>query len=488
MKKRILLLIFFLGMTGIALVLGLFRRFHSEHLVFNFSRQWGPIQTVPKTTDKTGMDSILLGGGGGENLVAMWTYFDYQNHYIGSGSVASSIIFTASFSPQSGSWSEPMLNETFEFSTKPQLAFDDSGNGILVYVKDRQMWVKHYDPKTGWGTPHSLSEGLEGRVLGDYPISGTVIWEPVQLRVAANGDAVLLWMQYMGTSFDTQPLNLQLYVASYSAEEGKWVGRQMLSKHTLDEKSVATIALNGQGQALIAWNEQDPQSGGEKISSVLCPKVKLPCQTLQSFDVNHPKGESAHGISILETRSGEFAVLWVSANRGRETSVLRYQTYNGDRWSEPEIASKEGEILPWTLQSQNSANGGMVSWVLSNNFQDKIFVMNSKPNGGLGKAQAIASFGRDDLKGIPSLRMDQEGNALIVWAQHTAFLETSILSMSYSPKSGWSEKPFDLSNSKVLDNDEATAVMMPQGKAAVLWIQGREGSQDIVSRSSNLSQ
>ena len=150
-----------------------------------------------------------------------------------------------------GNWTVPTnLDDHLSFAgthaSSPQVALNAAGNAVVVWVQydgnDSQVY-KAERQDSSLNTPTSLADHLS--------IAGTNASSP-QVALNAAGDAVMLWVQFDGSS------NLQVYKAEHHG--GSWTVPTNLDDHLSlagTDASDAQVALNTSGDAVVVWQQKD---------------------------------------------------------------------------------------------------------------------------------------------------------------------------------------------------------------------------------------
>ncbi len=149
---------------------------------------------------------------------------------------------------RNGSWTHPSgLNDNISLDGKdavaPQVAMDNSGNGIIVWQQSDgtniQIFMSEYR-NGSWKHPSDLTDNIS-------PDGKDAIWPNVAMD--NNGNAIITWIQSDGT-------NDQIFMSEY--RNGSWKHPSGLTDNISPDGGdtfYTDIAMDDTGNAIIVWHQ-----------------------------------------------------------------------------------------------------------------------------------------------------------------------------------------------------------------------------------------
>jgi hypothetical protein len=394
-----------------------------------------------------------------------------------------------------GAWSAPELIPAHELGTPAPThppVFDAKGDAVLVWTEARASFKEALTveylvrasvrPVGGtWQPPELLSRfGLNPTVASDADGDAIAVWEsPFGLQAAvrpAGGS-------WLATQTVATPGGEDPQVASNASGEALLVANRQAPGHSTGIQAVLRpstgpfspaqvisapdndfhprIAMNAHGDALVAWERDDPccsleaafhpARGGWSKPRVLAGRHGSPTDQQVAIDDR-----------------GDGVVVW-RASRGRKQSVESASLSANGRWTARHLA--EAPLITETVDVGMDARGdAMVVWcevpLKSSAFGrgSAIWARIRPARRGWTTAQKIR--GAD---GSPSLAVDARGNALVAWQDRG---EIKVAARPIGSR--WS-KPYTVSAPEhpAWAADGGLAALDARGDALVTW-QNRE--------------
>jgi len=169
------------------------------------------------------------------NAVAVWQQADGERFNIWSNR----------YTP-SGGWGEAeQIEDNTGNATRPEVAMDPSGNAIAVwqqYDGERDnIWSNRYTPGVGWGTQTPIENDNAGPATSP------------QVAVDANGNAIAVWQQYDGERDN-------IWSNRYTATTGGWSTAELIETEDGGEASEPQVAMDRSGNAVAVWSQFDGTS------------------------------------------------------------------------------------------------------------------------------------------------------------------------------------------------------------------------------------
>ena len=149
-------------------------------------------------------------------------------------------IWANRYVPGSG-WSNAELIKTDNSSTaiNPRVAVDTIGNAIAVWKHHNgteiSIWANRYVPGSGWGTAKPIETGTG--IVGDP-----------QIVIDTSGNAIAVWHQYDGATYN---IWANRYVAG-----SDWSTAELIE--SVSNRAVSPqISINKNGSAIAVWQQDD---------------------------------------------------------------------------------------------------------------------------------------------------------------------------------------------------------------------------------------
>src|SRR6266581_2239668 len=198
-------------------------------MVARFTTSWqAPVLVEARTNDITAAPSIAMDSL--NNVQVVWTQSD--------GTAVST--YTNRFSAASGTWGTATLLETGTAATSnAQVAFDQNGNGFVLWQTSADLLVRRYDRATNT---------FAAAVTLD---SSTAAITTPKLYVDASGNAIATWVQSDGTANS-------IWTSRYNAATNVWSPAVVVDDRTTIAADPAA-SINANGDAVVAWRQ--PSSG-----------------------------------------------------------------------------------------------------------------------------------------------------------------------------------------------------------------------------------
>jgi hypothetical protein len=188
---------------------------------------WGGAVIIDAGNYHTGVPQVAVDAGG--NAIVVWAQSDSVSVYD---------IYANRYDAVTGTWGGAvMINAGADSASRPQVALDASGNAIAVWRQDDgvsfDIYARRYDALTGtWG----------GAVIID---AGNDYASAPQVAVDASGNAIAVWMQEDGVSFN-------VYANRYDALTGTWEGVLIIDA-TTGKASTPNVSVDASGNAIAVW-------------------------------------------------------------------------------------------------------------------------------------------------------------------------------------------------------------------------------------------
>ena len=266
-------------------------------------------------------------------------------------------VIESAYQPAGGSWGAPVAVSSGGEAVVPQAAVDAQGDATVTWMaQDGSEWVVQsaYRPAGGsWEAPTELSQ--DGEEGGDPHIA-----------LDAHGDTMVAWDGHYGES--------EVVRAAYRPDGGSWQAPADVST-VGDEAQSLRVALDAQGDALIAWSSSTKEVGGYSIVQA----AYRPAGGSWEAPTNLSEGgENAFPSDVVFDQEGNAAVVWERSNGTNDIVQAAYRPPGG-KWQEPANLSEEGRdgtdaVLVLDAPGDSTAADGdaTVVWTSSDGGCDEI--------------------------------------------------------------------------------------------------------------------
>jgi hypothetical protein len=300
-----------------------------------------------------------------------------------------------------------------------------------------------------WSAPVDLSEGG----VSTY---GTVV------AVDPAGDAAAAWMLYTGSNYAVQ--------VSTRPAAGTWAPAVTLSPLGVSA-SEPSIAIDAQGDTVVAWQ----QYVGKDLIEVSTHGAGATSWS-GTTTVSNPLRESAEAQVAIDPQ-GEAVVAWVGQNAaGDEIVQASAEQGFGGEWGAPISLSAAGADAESASLGMDAAGEAIAVWKRPN-ATNHLIQESQRPAGGSWSAPVdISPAGQNALQ--PRLAVDAKGDAAVIWDHYTGVNVTQVTTRLAG--GSWSV-PHDLTPGGE-NTFDARIALDAQGDATALW--AAEATNEYVLRAS----
>jgi len=293
-------------------------------------------------------------------------------------------------------------------ASSPQVAMDNSGNGVVVWVQSDgtadSIWSNRYAPGTGWGTA-TLVETGEG--IASSP----------QVAMDNSGNATAVWVQSDGAD--------SIWANRYVPGTG-W-GTATLVETGAGQASSPQVAMDNSGNATAVWVQPDG-TADSVWSNRYAPGTGW--ETATFVETGEGKASSPQ---VAMNGGGNSVVVWVQPD-GTADSIWSNRYVPGTGWGTATLV-ETGEGKASSPQvAMNSGDNAVAVWVQPDGTADSIW--SSRYVSGTGWGTPTLLEAGPGNASSPQVAMDGGGNAVAVWVQSDGAF-SSIWSNRYTPSSGW---------------------------------------------------
>jgi hypothetical protein len=411
---------------------------------------WGTTEKI--TTDTTaGSDDPQVSLDSSGNAIAVWSQYN--------GSVND--IYSNRFDGNDWGTAEPIETGAGSASSRPQVAFDSSGNAIAVWRQNESggfsIWANRFDGND-WGIAELIETSAGG---AEFP----------QIAVSSNGNAIAVWQQEDSSG---DPVNIWANHFDVNRSGGPGWGTAELIETNDDDALEAQVGIDGNGHAIAVWRQSDGSGGNVKDiwtnrfdDNGWGDVEQIETGTGQARGPQVGVNSSGDAIAVWRQSDGGFVSVW--ANRFSGTSwgtaeLIETSTFNV---SDPQVSldSSGNAIAVWS-----QFNGSVVD-IYSNRFD-----VNRSGGAGWGTAELIET-GTGGSAVLPQIALNSSGNGIAVWFQSDGSDDNvkELWANRFDGTSWGTAALIEIDNS-ARDGKNAQVSVDSSGNAIAVWSQIFDGS------------
>lgn len=337
--------------------------------------------SILDTNDRDVVGLPQLAGNDAGQAIAVWIQ--------GAVAFADGDVLASRYEPGVG-WSSPALLETgSQRAQTPQVAMDEAGNAVVVWVQDdgvaNSIWANYYAAGSGWGT----AERIEIRDSGDATAPS--------VAMDSSGRAIAIWSQSSGT-------RTNLRANQYLPGSG-WGTDERIEDETGD---VATpqIAMNSAGNAVAVWVQHDGVT-----DSVWAARYTVGTGWNSGIRIEADDASADESPKVAIDPNGNALVVWFRASGGSQLWANRFDATDG--WgTAAALATGVGDAIRIKIAMDDSGNGFAV-WDKGTDLGVSVRRFASATATWLPTLQVDSGYAA-----APSVAVDPAGNAILMWHQH----------------------------------------------------------------------
>jgi hypothetical protein len=350
------------------------------------------------------------------------------------------------------SWSAPVaVSEPGATVYDAHLAVDAAGDAAAIWMRGNGGggYVAQVATRVAggaWSAPTTLS-GM------GVPAAETAI------AIDAKGDAVAVWEQYVGKE--------QVEVKTHAAGAPGWSGATTLSSPQR-EADDAQVAIDPQGQAIVAWLGDD--AAGHEI-------VQASAEQGFADEWGAPISLSAPGADAEEVKlgmdaAGDAFAVWRRPGSGN-VQIEGSERPAGGSWGSPSVLSPPGVNAIEPELAVDAEGDEAVIW--DHFTSTNIAQVTTRRAGGLWSTPHDLTGEAENVFG-QQVGLDAQGDVTAIWFETVG--EDTVRSATETAGTGIWSAPTDLAPANPAEPDPSLAVD-PAGDAVVTWNVGTTGHEAI---------
>jgi parallel beta-helix repeat protein len=311
-------------------------------------------------------------------------------------------VYWSRYSVASAVWSDAaqLPNQPAFAATVPQIAIDQDGNAIAVWVQsggagDRVYWSRYSVTAAVWSDAVQIPNQIAS--------TATV----PQIAIDQDGNAIAVWIQ-----------NLRPYWSKYTATSSVWTNAVLVQAASIT--APPRIDIDQDGNVIAVWSQSSRiyWSKYTATSSVWSTAVQIPNQPALTASVSQ----------IAIDPLGNAIAVWLAGNN------IYWSRYTAASavWSDTALLPNQTATAGATPQVAVDKNGNAIAvWRQSNRIWWSRYTANL---GWSNVAQVPAQLVQTAI--LPQVSVDTFGNAIVVWTQSDGS-RNQIYWSSYTSGTSW---------------------------------------------------
>jgi hypothetical protein len=331
---------------------------------------------------KTSQPHIVIADDG----VATAAWGDYPNPIVRG-------LVSRRYAQPDGWGAEEIIYDGGSTAGDPRLAVDGSGRVMAVFATGTGAWANYYEPGTGWGAA-AIIDNQPGAPLS------------VGVALTPDGDGWAIWSQA------PTALLYNVFGNAFGAGSG-WAGAEKVEQGTTASALAPRLALDAEGNAIFIWQ----QTAGLQYR-VWSNRWNASANAFTN-PIRIDAASTAYAPAVASDPNGNGTAVWIQSTQAGGTplqiAVSRYTPGLG--WSTPETLA-DGGVTNNPRVAMDSEGNAIVAYTRLAPLEDNVDAWAHTYSG--GEWSAAVRLGLDEFTGPafqPSLAMDANGNAMVVWRE-----------------------------------------------------------------------
>jgi hypothetical protein len=258
--------------------------------------------------------------------------------------------------------------------------------------------------------PHVMAWTHPADLNSHVSIAGTNTWLP-KVAMDNNGNAVMAWYQYDGSKN-------QIFMSEY--RNGAWSNPVSLADNISPDGQYAywpEVAMDNNGNAIIVWYQYNGSHYQVFKSEYRNGTWTHPASLADNIS---PDGQNTYGAKVVMSDSSDAIITWYQFS-GTHNQIYKSEYRNGV-WTHPanlaDHISLSGQIAGANHAAIDSSGNTIIVWHQRNGVNNQIFKSEYRNGVWTHPANVNDNISPDGAEaGYPNVAMDDNGNAIITWQQ-----------------------------------------------------------------------
>ncbi|MCI5071544.1 hypothetical protein MRY82_01200 [bacterium] len=372
-------------------------------------------------------------------------------------------------------WIHPSSDEDFvslqgQDAGSAEVATDASGNAIVAWKQNEgndRIMIGEYRNGT-WTWPTSIDDNIN---------PGTSDTDSPSIAMDDDGNAIVVWEQEEGSDYN-------IFISEY--RNGSWTHPADTNDYISPNSGSlydAEVAMDNNGNAIVAWIGYDGADDQVFISEYRNGSWTHPADADDNIS---PDGQDVYDMEVAMDDNGNAIIVWEQYN-GTDDQIFISEYRNGS-WTHPadlnDFISVTGEESDDPEIAMDNNGNAIIVWTQYIETPDVERVYMSEYRNGSWTHPAdeddyISVTSSDDTYD-PTVAMDNDGNAIIVWYQNDSSEDQQVFMSEY--RNGSWDHPSSLSDNISPDGEDVYDVQVAMdnnGNAIIAWDQ-YDGENDQI--------
>jgi len=346
----------------------------------------------------------------------------------------------------------PVSASSMYADKNPSVAVAPNGRAVVVFERDGQIYASCYDPSgPSWS--------------GAIPIGNAGVYQMPVVAVDGVGRFTAMWTQGVGSGFPSGA-----WYATTSTNCADWTGGQNALSQVF--ASQAALAVNGDGLAVAAWVE----SG--YVNARLRSSATSDWGAAQALQF----GNNVQLPAVAMGTVGAFAVWQQAGSASLDTIFFNWATPStGGGWKTVTPVPTDTSSRAYAPAIAVNGNNLIVTYLHQKSTTVELWARRWSGGSFEPAAEMVSSASSIDATVPPSVTLEDDGTATVVWAAPTGTLLQVQASRAAASSTTWSTVALE-SDNQAISGMGASQAPMPRvrgdgkGNVFVIWRKRGTGS------------
>ena len=324
---------------------------------------------------------------------------------------------------------EVVSTESTGYSNEPTIAVDGAGNVHVAWNDwtnyggsgtDSDIFYKRWN---GTSSTWTTTEVVSTESTGDS-------YDPT-IVVDGAGNAHVAW--YDGTNYEGSGTDFDIFYKRWNATSNTWTTTEVVSTESTDISYRSTIAVDGAGNAHVAWHDLTDYGGSGADLDIFYKRWNATSSTWATTEVVSTESTSESSFPMIAVDgAGNAHVAWYDftdySGSGTDRDIF-YKHWNvtSSTWTTTEVVSTESTDELWGFKiTVDGAGNVYVAWGDSTNYggSGTDYDIYYKQWNAISRMWTTAEVVSTESTGhsySPTIVVDGAGNVYVAWTDFTDY-------------------------------------------------------------------